>query len=160
MVSPAFEGLVVSPGRKQYSFIATRTAGPIPHDLFLQAASSGPARDVTSAIDRAVLNARWQNDSTIMILVADGFRNRILRIDSNGLTVPVDLPDSVRAFDVVSDGTPIFAGVVGFNRLPELLIRRIDGTIAQVSHLQQGWEGVQLADAEVFRFKSFDGTEI
>jgi dipeptidyl aminopeptidase/acylaminoacyl peptidase len=154
-----FEGLVVSPGRKQFSFIATRTAGPIPHDLFLQTVSGGPARDATSTIDRAVLNARWQDDSTIMVRVADGFRNRILRIGSNGVTVPVDLPDSVRAFDVAYDGTLIFAGV-GFNRLPELFIRRIDSTIAQVSHLQQGWEGVQLADAEVFRFKSFDGTEI
>ena len=77
-----------------------------------------------------------------------------------GLAAAIDLPYSVRAFDVAPDGTLIFAGV-GFNRLPELFIRRIDGTIEQVSHLQkEGWDGIQLADAEIFRFKSFDGTEI
>lgn len=156
-----FDGLVVSPGRQQFSFISTRTTGPEPHDLFLQAISGGPAHDATSIIDRAVLDARWQNDSAIIARVADGFRNRLLRIDSNGLPVAIDLPYSVRAFDVATDGTLIFAGV-GFNRLPELFIRPIDGSIKQVSHLQkeEGWDGIQLADAEVFRFKSFDGTEI
>jgi dipeptidyl aminopeptidase/acylaminoacyl peptidase len=156
-----FGGLLVAPGRRQFSFISTRAAGPIPHDLFLQTISGGPAHDATSAIDRAVIEARWQNDSTILVRVADGFRNRIFRIDSNGLIAAIDLPYSVRAFDVAPDGTLIFAGV-GFNRLPELFIRRIDGTIGQVTHLQkeEGWDGVQLADAEIFRFKSFDGREI
>jgi len=156
-----FDGLVISPGRTQFSFISTRTGGPIPHDLFLQTVSGGSARDATSAIDRAVIDARWQNDSTILVRVADGFRNRIFRLDSNGTAAAIDLPYSVRAFDVARDGTLIFAGV-GFNRLPELFIRRIDGTIEHVSHLQRdnGWDGVQLADAEIFRFKSFDGTDI
>ncbi|MGA9527576.1 MAG: S9 family peptidase [Terriglobales bacterium] len=154
-----FDELVISPGRTQFSFISTRTGGPEPHDLFLQTVNGGPARDVTSTIDRAVIDARWQSDSTIFVRVADGFRNRIFRLNSNGTVAAIDLPYSVRAFDVAPDGTIIFAGV-GFNRLPELFIRRIDGTIAQVSHLQAGWDGVQLADAEIFRFKSFDGTEI
>jgi dipeptidyl aminopeptidase/acylaminoacyl peptidase len=154
-----FSGLLVSPNRRQLSFISTRAAGPKPHDLFLQSVSGGPAHDATSAVDRAVIDARWQNDSTILVRVADGFRNRIFRVDPNGRTAAIDLPYSVRAFDVAPNGTLIFAGV-GFNRLAELFIRRVDGTIAQVSHLQQGWEGVGLADAEIFRFKSFDGTEI
>jgi dipeptidyl aminopeptidase/acylaminoacyl peptidase len=155
-----FEGLLLSPGRKQFSFLSTRTDGPIPHDLFLQSVSGGTVRDVTSAIDRAVIDARWQNDSTILVRVADGFQNRIFRIGSDGVAAAVDLPYSVRAFDVASDGTLIFVGV-GFNRLPELFIRHIDGTVGQVSHLQkEDWDLVRLADAEIFRFKSFDGTEI
>ena len=157
--SQPFDGLVISPGRTQFSFVSTRSGGPIPHDLFLQTVSGGPARDVTSAIDRAVIDARWQNDSTIFVRVADGFRNRIFRVDSNGTAAPIDLPYSVRAFDVARDGTLIFAGV-GFNRLPELFLRRVDGAIEQVSHLKTGWDGIQLADPEIFRFKSFDGTEI
>ncbi len=154
-----FGGLVISPGRTQFSLVSTSTGGPIPHDLFLQTVSGGPGRDVTSAIDRAVIDARWQNDSAILVRVADGFRNRIFRVDSNGGPAVIDLPYSVRAFDVAPDGTLIFAGV-GFNRLPELFIRRTEGTIEQVSHLQAGWDGIQLADPEIFRFKSFDGTEI
>jgi dipeptidyl aminopeptidase/acylaminoacyl peptidase len=30
----------------------------------------------------------------------------------------------------------------------------------QVSHVQEGWDGITLADAELFRFKSFDETQI
>ncbi len=155
-----FTGLLPSPGRKQFSFLSTRAAGPIPHDLFLQRVSGGTARDLTSAIDRAVIDARWQNDSTIWVRVADGFQNRIFRIGSDGAATAINLPHSVRAFDVASDGTLVFVGV-GFNRLPELFIRHIDGTVGQVSHLQrEDWDVVRLADAEIFRFKSFDGTEI
>ena len=155
-----FEGLLLSPGRKQFSFLSTRTGGPIPHDLFLQSVSGGTARDVTSAIDRAVIDAKWQNDSTIFVRAADGFHNRIFRIGSDGVAAAIELPHSVRAFDVASDGTLAFVGV-GFNRLPELFIRHIDGAVEQVSHLQkEDWDRVRLADAEIFRFKSFDGTEI
>ena len=155
-----FEGLLLSPGRKQFSFLSTRTGGPIPHDLFLQSVSGGTARDVTSAIDRAVIDAKWQNDSTIFVRAADGFHNRIFRIGSDGVAAAIELPHSVRAFDVASDGTLAFVGV-GFNRLPELFIRHIDGAVEQVSHLQkEDWDRVRLANAEIFRFKSFDGTEI
>jgi dipeptidyl aminopeptidase/acylaminoacyl peptidase len=154
-----FRGLLLSPGREQVSFVATRSAGPIPHDLYLQSSAGGPARDVSATVDRAVLAAKWQNDNTIFVRVADGFRNKIIRVNSSGLATPVDLPYAVRDFDVSSDGTLIFAGV-GFDRLPELFTKRVDGTVTQASQLQQGWEGIRLADAEIFRFKSFDGTDI
>ena len=154
-----FAELLVSPERKQFSFLSTVANGPIPHDLFLQAVTGGPARDVSSSIDRAVLDARWQSESMILVRVIDGFHNRIYRIAPNGAPVPIDLPLSVRGFDVARDGTIVFVGV-GFNRLPELFVRATDGALRQVSYLQEGWERVRLADAELFRVKSFDGTEI
>jgi dipeptidyl aminopeptidase/acylaminoacyl peptidase len=155
-----FAGLLFSPARKQFSFLSTRSAGPIPHDLFLAKVSGGTARDVTTAIDRAVIDAKWQDDTTVLVRVADGFQNRIFRIGSDGVATAIDLPHSVRAFDVAPDGTLAFVGV-GFNRLPELFVRHVDGTTSQVSHLQkEDWDGVRLADAEILRFKSFDGKEI
>jgi dipeptidyl aminopeptidase/acylaminoacyl peptidase len=154
-----FHGLLVSPDGTQFAYGGTRNNGPIAHDLFLQAPGGGTARDVTSSIDRAVLDTRWQNAGTIFVRVADGFRNRIYRVDLTGGATPIDLPYSARAFDVASDGTLVFAGV-GFNRLPELFVRRVDGSVSQLGRLQQGWDGVQLVDAEIFRFKSFDGTQI
>src|SRR5207253_2322141 len=135
------------------------TSGPIRHDLFLQSINGIEAFDATSGIDRAVIDAKWQDDSTILVRVADGFRNRIFRVDSRAVTAPINLPYSVRAFDVARDGTLIFVGV-GFNRLPELFVRRTDGSIEQVSQLQEGWDRIQLSDAEIFRFKSFDGKMI
>lgn len=154
-----FEGLLVSPERKQFSFVSSAANGPIPHDLFFQAFSGGLARDITSTIDRAVLDARWQNESEMLVRVVDGFHNRIYRIAPNTAPVPIDLPASVRGFDVARDGTIAFVGV-GFDRLPELFVRTTDGVLQQVGHLQEGWEGIRLADAETFRVKSFDGTEI
>ena len=154
-----FHGLLVSPTGTRFAYAGTRDHGPTAHDLFVQDLSGGAARDASAAIDRAVLEARWQDQDTIFARVADGFRNRIYRIQLNGSTAPIDLPYSARAFDVAGDGTLVFAGV-GFNHLPELYVRRLDGSVAQLGRLQQGWDAVRLADAEIFRFKSFDGTQI
>ncbi len=157
--SQPFAGLAISRNRMQLSFVSTHANGPIPHDLFLQSTTAGAAQDATSPLDRAVIETKWQNDSTVVVSVIDGFRNRIYRIDSNGVPTAIDLPYSVRAFDMAPDGTLAFVGVA-FNHLPELFLKRTDGSVQQVSHLQEGWEGVRLADAELLRFKSFDGTEI
>jgi dipeptidyl aminopeptidase/acylaminoacyl peptidase len=154
-----FHGLLVFPGGTRFAYAGTRDHGPTAHDLFVQAAGGAAARDVTASIDRAVLDARWQNDGTLFVRVADGFRNRIYGIDLQGRAAPIDLPYSARGFDVAGDGTLVFVAV-GFNRLPELYVRRADGSVAQIGKLQQGWDAVQLADAEIFRFKSFDGTQI
>lgn len=154
-----FTGLRISPDRKQLAFVSTGTGGPIPHDLFLQPVDNPTARDMTVSVDRAVLEAHWQNDNTIVARVADGFVNRLVRIDSKGSVSRIALPHSVRAFDVARNGDIVFAGV-GFDRLPEVFVRRSTGAVAQIGELQSGWEGITLADAEIFRFQSFDGTPV
>jgi dipeptidyl aminopeptidase/acylaminoacyl peptidase len=154
-----FSRLSVAPDRMHFTFRSTRTAGPEPHDLFLQSVSGGAAKDVTANIDRAVLETQWQDGSTVWVRVADGFRNRIFRIDSHGVIQAIDLPCSAGSFDVAHDGTLGFVRN-GFNLLPEVFLRRTDGEISQVSHLQEGWDGIRLIDPEIFRFKSFDKTPV
>jgi dipeptidyl aminopeptidase/acylaminoacyl peptidase len=154
-----FVRLQISPERKQLAFVSTGTGGPIAHDLFLQPAESGAARNMTASVDRAVLEVHWQNDNTIVARVAEGFTNRLVRIDSKGSVSRIALPYSVRAFDVARNGDIVFAGV-GFNRLPEVFVRRSTGAVAQIGELQSGWEAITLADAEIFRFRSFDGTAV
>lgn len=154
-----FTKLSVAPGRKHFTFRSTRTGGPEPYDLFLQLVNGGSAKDVTSSIDRAVLESQWQDGTTTWVRVADGFRNRIFRIDSHGVVEAIDLPYSAGSFDVAPDGTLGFVGM-GFNRLPEIFLRRTDGEISQVSHLQEGWDGIRLIDPEILRFKSFDRTQV
>jgi dipeptidyl aminopeptidase/acylaminoacyl peptidase len=151
--------LSVAPDRQHFTFQSTRTSGPEPEDLFFQAVNGGAARDVTSSIDRAVLESQWQDGSTIWIRVADGFRNRILRLDPQGAVRALDLPYSAGSFDVAKDGTVGFVGN-GFNRLPEIFLRRVGGEITQVSHLQQGWDEIRLIDPEIIHFRSFDGTQV
>lgn len=155
-----FGVLTFSPDHKQFGFLSTDHAGPIPHDLFVQSVDGAPARNLTTAIDRKVTEIHWQDESNVFVRVAEGFRYRIARIDSKGSTHWMTLPHSVRAFDVARDGTLIFSGV-GFTQLPELFLRHPNGQIVQLGHLQENaWAGVQLSDAEIFQFRSFDGTPI
>jgi dipeptidyl aminopeptidase/acylaminoacyl peptidase len=157
--SQPFGGLTVSPDRTQISYVAARNAGPMPYDLFLQSATAGSPRDVTASLDRPVLGVKWQNNSTAVFSAGDGFRSRLYRLTEKGKPAPVDLPYSNGDFAAAHDGAIAFVAV-GFNRLPELWFKPEKGPAKQVSHVQQGWDRITLADAELFRFKSFDGTEI
>jgi dipeptidyl aminopeptidase/acylaminoacyl peptidase len=154
-----FRGLVMSPNRERFSFVSTRAGGPIPHDLYMQSVAAGDARDATAVIDRAVSAAKWQSDSVIWVQVADGFHSRIFRVNAADPATAIGLPYSVGAFDVARDGTLVYSAV-GFNRLPEIYVRHTDGVITQAGKLQQGWDEIQLFDAEIFHFKSFDGADI
>ena len=131
----------------------------MPYDLFLQSVAGGSPHDVTASIDRPVLGVKWQNNSTAVFSVADGFRYRLYRLSGNSTPAPVELPYSNGDFAIAHDGTVAFVAS-GFNRLPELFLQPENGLAKQVSHVQQGWDGITLADAELFRFKSFDATEI
>jgi len=155
-----FRGLWLSPDRKQLAFASTAANGPIPHDLFVMAlGSSDHTRDLSRSVDRVVQEVHWQNDSTAVLRVADGFVNRLVGIDLSGAVHRVDLTYSVRSFDVAPNGDIVFAAV-GFNRLPEVFVRDKKGAVSQIGELQSGWEGITLADPEVFHIASFDGTPV
>ncbi|MGI8962076.1 MAG: S9 family peptidase [Bryobacteraceae bacterium] len=157
--SQPFGGLTVSPDRTQISYVAARNAGPMPYDLFLQNVSGDAPHDITASIDRPVLGVKWQNNATAAFSVGDGFRSRLYRLKGKSRPAPIDLPCSNGDFAIARDGTIAFVAV-GFNRLPELFLQMEKGPAKQVSHVQQGWEKITLADAELFRFKSFDSKDI
>ncbi|HWL88434.1 MAG TPA: S9 family peptidase, partial [Polyangiaceae bacterium] len=160
-----FEAITPSRDGSDFAYIATATKGPMAHDLFLQSAAGGDAHDVSKPVDRAVLDARWQDDTNVVALVADGFHYVLVRFAKQSRRPPVaprriDLPLSARAFDVARDGTIAFVGV-GFDRLPELYIDSPKGVVRQMGRVQdESWSAIALADASLFRLASFDGTEI
>lgn len=154
-----FGGLTVSPDRRTISFQAPHNAGPEPHDVFFQSVSGGPARDVTASLDRTAFGVKWQNASTALVSVDDGFRTRLYRLPVNGSPERVDLPSAIGDFAIAADGTTAFVGHA-FNRLPELFVQREGKSPEQASHLQEGWDGITLSDADLFSFKSFDGTKV
>lgn len=154
-----FGGLTVSPDKRWIGFTAANKAGPTAHDLYFQSASGGAARNMTSWIDRQVHGVKWQNGGAAVVSVGDGFRSRLYRVALEGKPVAIDLPYSNGDYDISRDGTIVFAGL-GFTRLPELFVMKPGGSPTQISHVQQGWDGILLANAEVFRFKSFDGKEV
>jgi dipeptidyl aminopeptidase/acylaminoacyl peptidase len=154
-----FGGLSISPDRKFITYSGTRDDGPEPHDLYLTPAESYQPRDLTASIDRPVFGVKWRKDSTAVIAVADGFHRRIYQLEPSGAANPIELPTSVGDYDIASDGTLAFVAN-SFNHLPELWLKPVSGAAHQVSHLEDGWDSITLADAEIFRYKSFDGREI
>jgi len=157
--SQPFGGLTVSPDRKYVTFFAPHNAGPTPHDVYLQPVSGGAARDVTASVDREASGLKWQNASTAFVSVQDGFHTRLYRIPTNGDLQRVEVPQSFGDFAVARDGSVAFVRH-GFDRLPELFLQKGNGEPRQVSHVQEGWDNITLANAELFRFKSFDGREV
>ncbi len=99
--------------------------------------------------DRTVAEVHWHEQPTIWVRVIDGFRNRIWRFSPNGARAQIDLPLSVESFDVSRDGVMAYAGG-DFDHLPEIYIRAKNGSIRQLTHLQEGWGGIHLAPTTIF----------
>jgi dipeptidyl aminopeptidase/acylaminoacyl peptidase len=154
-----FGSLSISPDRQLVTWTATRDDGPVAHDLYLTPALDYKPRDITASIDRPVVGVKWQDKSTAVISVVDGFRHRLYRIGASGTATPIELSSSTGDYDIATDGTLVFVAN-SFNHPAELWIKPVSGPARQVSHLEDGWNGIQLADAEVFRYKSFDGRTI
>jgi dipeptidyl aminopeptidase/acylaminoacyl peptidase len=154
-----FDSLLVSPDGKQFAVRSTRENGPVARDLFLGTVGREDLRDVSTTPDLAVAEVKWHDQSAIWVRVIDGFSNRIFRFSTKAAPAPIHLPVSVDSFDVSRAGLVAFAGG-DFDHLPELYLMAKDGSVRQLAHVQQGWDGLRLASTVLFRTKSFDGTEI
>jgi dipeptidyl aminopeptidase/acylaminoacyl peptidase len=152
-------GLIVSPDGKQFALRSTRSAGPDPRDLFIGTIGRDDLRDISAPPDRSVAEVKWHDQAAIWVRVVDGFSNRIWRLSQKGSPRPVDLPFSADSFDISRDGALVFAGG-DFDHLPELYLKAKNGTIRQLTHVQNDWTNIQLASTRIFLTKSFDGTSI
>lgn len=154
-----FRALSVSPDGKQFAVRSTRVSGPDPRDLFVGTIDRDDLRDISAPPDRSIAEVKWRNQSAIWVRVVDGFRNRIWRLSLKGAPVPIDLPLSVDSFDVSRDGVLVYAGG-DFDHLSELYIKDKNGSIRQLTHVQEDWNNTRLASTITFQTKSFDGTPI
>jgi dipeptidyl aminopeptidase/acylaminoacyl peptidase len=139
-----FGNLLISPDGKRFAVRSTRSNGPGRRDLSVGTIARDDLRDISVPPDRTVAEARWHDPSAIWVRLIDGFRNRIWRLSPNGAPAPIDLPLSVDSFDVSRDVVMAYAGA-DFDHLPELYIRAKNGSIRQLTHLQEGWDGIHLA---------------
>jgi dipeptidyl aminopeptidase/acylaminoacyl peptidase len=154
-----FDSVMVSPDGAHFAVRSTRANGPIPRDLLLGAAGGAKLHDISASIDLAVLSAQWHESATIWTLMDDGFYRRLYRLPLSGPARRVDLPLSIAAFDIAQDGSIAFAGE-DFAHLPEIYLRNPDGHIRQLTHIQQGITNARLQPTNIFKMKSFDGSEI
>jgi len=151
----------VSPSGKWISFTAARDDGPVPHDLWVMPAEGGPAHNLTaSGLDRAIEEHRWTKDSTLAVLCAQGFRNKIVFYSQEGEQKSLlDLPVNVGPFALASSGDIAFVGHSAIAP-QELWLRDLQGHAQQLTHLNAGWEKFGLVAPELFHYKSIDGLEI
>jgi len=154
-----FDMLSVSPDGKEFAVRASPDNGPIERDLFVGTIGRNDLHDVSVSPDLTIGEVKWHEMPVIWTRVADGFISRVYRLSKDAAPARVDLPLSVDSFDVARNGDIAFAGG-DYDHLAEVYLRSKDGSIRQLSHLQQGWDGAALASTTIFHTKSFDGTDI
>lgn len=153
--------LKISPDGKQVSFAGAREDGPSPHDLWLIGSEGGVARNLTGAsLDRPVGNYHWAKDGSLVLLYAEGFRNKFAVYSRTGERKDLpDLPANPAEFDISSSGEIAFVGQTSVAP-PELWLRDAEGQAQQVTHLNESLKPFGLIAPEVYKYKSFDGVEI
>ncbi|HEX3663949.1 MAG TPA: S9 family peptidase [Rhizomicrobium sp.] len=158
-VPQPFDNLIVSPDGSSFVVRSTTANGPLERDLLMGSSTGGALRPASSPPDLAVAEVKWHQQPVIWLRLIHGFRNEIWRFAQGTAPQRIALPLSVASFDVAHDGALAFVGE-DFQHLPEIWLRSKDGRLRQLSHLQQGWNGVGLARTTIFQTRSFDGTEI
>lgn len=152
-----FIGPFLSPDNERLAVIAPSKGGPVPHNLFVKSTELDDIKSLTDSLDRQVNKVVWSGNSDAYISATNDFRNELVSVslDQSFRTIP--LPYSVADFDVSSKGDIAFVGST-FLEPPELFINT-SNAIHKVSRVLD-WSSIQLADAEVFQFNSFDETTI
>jgi dipeptidyl aminopeptidase/acylaminoacyl peptidase len=144
------------------AYLASRSEGPSPHDLYLVSTRSGSGTNLTGeSIDRPISRFVWQSNNSLLVLAQNGFASAFYSVSTAGQTTALSsFVVHPEAFDVSRVGDLIFAGETSA-QLPELWLSDLKGTLARrMTRFNQHEGGLDLAESEIFRYKSFDGTEI
>jgi len=156
-----FGQLRVSPDGKAAGYIGCRTDGPEPHDLMLADLGSGAERNLTAAgLDRAVTQYQWRKDGSILLTAAEGFAQKFAVIAEEG--TPKDLPVGGVIPGSFSPGAGGEIAMVSQSATQPQEVWVWDGKGAprQVSQVNEGWKEYALSTPKIYRYRSFDGTEI
>lgn len=154
-----FTGLIVSPDGRHFTVRSTGAQGPVARDLFIGTIGKDDLKDISLQFGFTVVDAKWQDTSSLWVRSIEGFHNRIWRFSNHGPQTRVDLKLSVSAFDVSPSGLLAFVGE-DFEHLPEIYFQDKKGNVRQAGRVQTGWEGGVLAPTSIFKTPSFDGTQI
>ena len=153
--------MAVSPDGKTIAYGCARVDGPAPHDLCLQPAAGGAARNLTGAtIDRPVNQAKWIDDQSLAVSVARGFQTSIEIVGATGRDQAIEgLTGNVSAFARAADGTIAFVSERAA-QAPELWLKSPKAPARAVTTLNEQWSARPVIAPEFVKYKSADGTEI
>ena len=157
-----FSDLRVSPDGMTVSFVGCRVDGPVPHDLMLLDIGRRATRNLTGAsLDRGVHEHRWIKDGSVLAVYGDGFRNKFAGFSPDGMSKNPENPPAgnVAGFAVSDSGEVAFVGQSATTP-QELWVWDQKKAPRQVSHLNDSWKQFALSTPEIYKYKSFDGSEI
>jgi len=149
----------VNPRGGAVAFVSSPGDGPTAQDLFVMPlvdakSATKAAKNLTGPqIDRPVLSFQWMGDGEIATLFHNGFHTELDGGEKRRKLVSADTLD-VSAFTV----SP--AGAVAYVAESEVVLPELFVEGKPVSHFNDGFQGVALEKAEIYRYKSFDGMEI
>jgi dipeptidyl aminopeptidase/acylaminoacyl peptidase len=153
--------LAVSPDGKTIAYVCAREDGPEAHDLCLQPAAGGAARNLTgTAIDRPISQPKWIDGQRLTLNVARGFQTSAAIVGSDGRVLPLDgVTGNPSALARASNGTLVYAGETA-TRAPELWIKRPTAPPRAITTFNEQWTTRPVVAPEFVKYKSADGTEI
>ena len=156
-----FGSVKISPDGKQLAYVGSRVDGPQPHDLLVQPIEGGAARNLSAqSIDRPVEAFAWRPNVTLVVLVTEGFRNRMVSLDSTGHVTALLSPEmTIGNLEVAPNSTVAFVGSTS-TRPDELFIWDQKTAPKPVSNWNKSFEQFALVAPEFVHFKSFDGRPI
>jgi len=157
-----FGEIRIAPDGKTIAFVGCRVDGPSPHDLMFVHQGDKAAQNLTGAsIDRPIFEYRWGRDSSLLAVIADGFRSRFVAFTPEG-----SLKDSVGtlstnpgAFSSSNSGEVVLVGHTATTP-QELWLWDQKSPAKQISHFNDSWKQFTLSAPEFYKYKSFDGLEI
>ena len=157
-----FRDIEVSPDGSSVAYVASRSEGPSPHDLYFVSAHGGTGRNLTGElIDRPITRFVWQTNNSLLVLAQNGFGSTFYSVTTDGQTTRMPaFTVHPGAFDVSRAGDLVFAGETAA-QFPELWLSDLKGAQARrMTRLNQQEPGPALGRSEIIHYKSFDGTDI
>jgi dipeptidyl aminopeptidase/acylaminoacyl peptidase len=152
----------VSPDGEFVSAIAARDQGPEPFDLVLIRTNDGHFSNLSAAtIDRKILSYKWQDEDTLLAVIADGFESKLYEI-SLDTTVRhlADPPVAPGRTIAVGDNFLAFVGGT-FVQPTELWVSDSAGRYRQATTINVALANLELLSApEIIQYESFDGVNI
>jgi dipeptidyl aminopeptidase/acylaminoacyl peptidase len=157
-----FGNIRIAPDGKTMAFIGCRVDGPVPHDLMIVHHGDKAAQNLTGgSIDRPVFDFRWGKDSSLLAVVADGFRSKFLAFSPEGALKDTSaaLSTNPAAFAASNSGEIVFVGHTATTP-QELWLWDQKSVARQISHFNDSWKQFALSAPEFYKYRSFDGLEI
>ncbi|HXB73672.1 MAG TPA: S9 family peptidase [Candidatus Acidoferrales bacterium] len=155
----------VNPRGGAVAFVSSPGDGPTAQDLFVLPLGAKSPKNLTGVnMDRPVLSFQWMGpdgmgNAEIATLFENGFHTELDAAGEKRRTLIA--PDSLVGASLdVSQFAVSEAGAVAYVAesaavLPELFVEG-----KPVSHFNEGFQGVALQKAELYRYRSFDGAQI